>query len=185
MRAPRELHFARAHKYEGGALCACSLGLLIWLLIEEVCVNIRSSSGQGESVVMGANLSYPAVSLSGKVALVTGANTGIGYETAKAFAGMGAHTFITCRSREKADRVRTPLRLPVDRTYCRPLQCVDRMKAELAEEREGAEVKVEGLELELGSFRSTRDCADAFKAKNLPLHLLVNNAGVLTQQLCE
>ena len=54
---------------------------------------------------MGANLSYPAVDLAGKVALVTGANTGIGYETAKALAAMGAHTFIACRSLEKATAV--------------------------------------------------------------------------------
>ena len=51
---------------------------------------------------MGNKLSYPTVDLSGKVAVVTGANTGIGYETAKALAEMGAHTFIACRSQEKA-----------------------------------------------------------------------------------
>lgn len=55
---------------------------------------------------MGANLSYPTVDLAGKVALVTGANTGIGYETAKALAAMGAHTIIACRSLEKATAVR-------------------------------------------------------------------------------
>ena len=55
---------------------------------------------------MGARLSYPAVDLSGKVAIVTGANTGIGYETAKALVGMGARTVIACRSEEKAVEVR-------------------------------------------------------------------------------
>ena len=54
---------------------------------------------------MGARLSYPAVDLSGKVAIVTGANTGIGYETAKALVGMGARTVIACRSEEKAVEV--------------------------------------------------------------------------------
>ena len=43
--------------------------------------------------------------LSGKVAVVTGGNTGIGYETAKALAEMGAHTFIASRSQEKATAV--------------------------------------------------------------------------------
>ena len=44
---------------------------------------------------------------------------------------------------------------------------------------------MEGLALELGSLRSARDCAGAFRAKNLPLHLLVNNAGVLTEHQSE
>ena len=55
---------------------------------------------------MGARLSYPTVDLSGKVAIITGGNTGIGYETAKALAGMGAHTIIACRSKERATAVR-------------------------------------------------------------------------------
>ena len=58
---------------------------------------------------MGATLSYPTVDLSGKVAVVTGANSGIGYETAKALAAMGAQTFLACRleagSEEKATEV--------------------------------------------------------------------------------
>lgn len=55
---------------------------------------------------MGARLSYPVVDLADKVAVVTGGNTGIGYETAKALAVMGAHTIIACRSQEKAIAVR-------------------------------------------------------------------------------
>ena len=54
---------------------------------------------------MGNKLSYPEVDLSGKVAVVTGGNTGIGYETAKALARLGAHTFIACRSKERAEAV--------------------------------------------------------------------------------
>lgn len=54
---------------------------------------------------MGGELSLPREDLSGKVAVVTGGNTGIGYETAKALAVMGAHTIIACRSEEKAVRV--------------------------------------------------------------------------------
>ena len=55
---------------------------------------------------MGADLSFPVVDLSHRVAVVTGGNTGIGYETAKALAVMGAHTIIACRSSERANAVR-------------------------------------------------------------------------------
>ena len=55
---------------------------------------------------MGNKLSYPEEDLSGKVAIVTGGNTGIGYETAKGLARLGAHTFIACRSKERAEQVR-------------------------------------------------------------------------------
>ena len=48
---------------------------------------------------------YPTVDLSGKVIMVTGGNTGIGYATAKALSIMGAHTIITCRTMEKATAV--------------------------------------------------------------------------------
>ena len=58
---------------------------------------------------MGSQLSYPSVDLSGRVAVVTGGNAGIGYETAKAFAAMGAHTIIACRSRERAEQVQEAL----------------------------------------------------------------------------
>ena len=67
----------------------------MWLISEDVTTN------RG----MGSNLSFPAVDLNGRVAIVTGGNTGIGYETAKALAVMGAHTIIACRSRERAAAV--------------------------------------------------------------------------------
>ena len=55
---------------------------------------------------MGGRLSYPEdVDLNGKIAIVTGGNTGIGYETAKAISFMGAHTIIACRSQERATQV--------------------------------------------------------------------------------
>ena len=54
---------------------------------------------------MGARLSYPEVDQSGRVAVVTGGNTGIGYETAKGLAVLGAHVVIACRNEERARKV--------------------------------------------------------------------------------
>ena len=42
----------------------------------------------------------PEVGQSGRVSVVTGGNTGIGYETAKGLAVLGAHVVIACRSEE-------------------------------------------------------------------------------------
>ena len=57
---------------------------------------------------MGGQISVPQTDLSGRVAVVTGANTGIGYETAKALAKMGAHTIIACRTESRATEVTSP-----------------------------------------------------------------------------
>jgi len=54
---------------------------------------------------MGARLSYPEVNLKDKVAIVTGGNTGIGYETVKALAFMGAHTILASRTEERGQKV--------------------------------------------------------------------------------
>ena len=58
---------------------------------------------------MGGKLSYPQVELKDKVAIVTGGNSGIGYETAKALAIMGAHTIIASRSEERGQQVSLPV----------------------------------------------------------------------------
>jgi retinol dehydrogenase-12 len=91
--------------------------------------------------------------LRGRVALVTGANTGIGLVTARELARGGAHVFIACRSGERATAALEAARTPGG----------------------GA---VEALPLDLGDLASVRACAAAFLARDLPLHLLINNAGV-------
>jgi len=92
--------------------------------------------------------------LAGKVALVTGANTGIGRVTAVALAQQGARIFVACRSAERARAV-------LEEIAALP----------------GAG-KAELLPLELGDFASVRQCANTFLARGLPLHLLINNAGL-------
>ena len=92
--------------------------------------------------------------LSGRVALVTGANTGIGLVTARELAAQGAHVFIACRSAERAQNA------------------LHRIRAD------SGNPTAELLPLDLGDLVSVRQCAQMFLARNLPLHLLVNNAGL-------
>src|SRR6185436_2328356 len=93
-------------------------------------------------------------SLRGRVALITGANTGIGLVTARELVARGAQVFIACRSLERA-------------------------QAALATMPAGADAPVpEALPLDLGRLDSVRQCARAWLARGLPLHLLINNAGL-------
>lgn len=93
-------------------------------------------------------------SLSSRVVLITGANTGIGRVTALELARKGAHVFVACRSLDKA----RPVVADIIAQTGNP--------------------KVELLEIDLADFASVRDCAKAFLSRELPLHLLINNGGL-------
>ncbi len=104
--------------------------------------------------MLAIGMPRPTHDLAGRVALITGANTGIGKVTARELAARGAHVFIACRSPERA-------------------------AAALAELRAVAgDARVETLPLDLSDFASVRACAAAFLERGLPLHLLINNAGL-------
>jgi len=90
-----------------------------------------------------------------KTYLVTGANTGIGRETARALARRGASVVFACRS---ADRTQ-----PV----------IDAIAAET-----GAGDRLQFVALDLGSLRSVRAAAETFLSARQPLHGLINNAGL-------
>jgi NAD(P)-dependent dehydrogenase (short-subunit alcohol dehydrogenase family) len=87
-------------------------------------------------------------------ALITGANSGIGYYTAVELAHNGAHVLLGCRDQAKGDAA------------------LARLIA--ANPRANAEVVL----LDLASLASVRAFAEAELARSAPLDLLINNAGV-------
>jgi retinol dehydrogenase 12 len=86
--------------------------------------------------------------------LVTGGNTGIGLATATALALGGGRVYIACRSAERGAAAVTAIKAA-----------------------SGSDA-VALLPLDLASLASVRDCATSFLARDEPLHVLVNNAGV-------
>ncbi|MCW5827963.1 MAG: SDR family oxidoreductase [Deltaproteobacteria bacterium] len=90
----------------------------------------------------------------GKTVLITGGNSGIGAAAAKALALQGFSVVIACRNQDKATRVRDEIN------------------------RETGNGTVSVLKLDLGSFRSVRECASQFHAQHQRLDVLVNNAGL-------
>jgi NAD(P)-dependent dehydrogenase (short-subunit alcohol dehydrogenase family) len=94
-------------------------------------------------------------SLEGKKVIVTGANTGLGFETAKALALKGAHVVLACRNLKKAEDAR----------------------ARIA--RHSPAVSIETIELDLGVLSSVHGFAERYRSKHASLDLLINNAGIM------
>ena len=92
--------------------------------------------------------------LDGRTFLLTGANTGIGKETARALASRGARLYLACRSESSGRRA------------------IDEIAAKTGNG------SLELLSLDLGDLDSVRRCAEAFLAAGEPLHVLINNAGL-------
>jgi NAD(P)-dependent dehydrogenase (short-subunit alcohol dehydrogenase family) len=90
----------------------------------------------------------------GQVALITGGNVGIGRITAIELAKKGFKVIIAGRSLERTQPV------------------LDHIKSLNVDEQ------AMFLPLDLASLQSVRDCAQLFLQLNLPLNLLINNAGV-------
>ena len=93
--------------------------------------------------------------LSGKVFIVTGANSGIGFEAAKELARKGAKTILASRSLDKA------------------------IKALAKIQKEIPDAPVEIMQLDLANLDSVNKFAAEFKKKHDRLDALVNNAGIM------
>src|SRR5246127_4633024 len=91
----------------------------------------------------------------GRVAVITGANTGLGYETALALADHGAHVVLAVRNLDKGKDAAARI------TALSP----------------GAEVALQ--ELDLTSLDSIRAAAEQLRSEHDRIDLLINNAGVM------
>src|SRR5215472_15723261 len=91
----------------------------------------------------------------GRLAVVTGANTGLGFETAQVLAARGASVVLAVRDTEKGERA----------------------AARIAVTAPGANVTVQPLDL--ASLESVRAAAGELRAQHPAIDLLINNAGVM------
>ncbi len=92
--------------------------------------------------------------LKDKVVVITGANSGIGLETALNLASRGAEVVLACRSEEKT--------LPVIKEIT----------------TQTGNSKVSFHKLDLGSLKQVRESAELLLKSDRPIHLLINNAGL-------
>jgi NAD(P)-dependent dehydrogenase (short-subunit alcohol dehydrogenase family) len=93
--------------------------------------------------------------LSGKTIVVTGGNSGIGFEAALEFARVNADVVLACRRPETANEAVATIR------------------------RQHPNARVEFIQLDLSSLASVRQFADSLRRSRQALHVLCNNAGVM------
>jgi len=93
--------------------------------------------------------------LSGKTIVVTGGNSGLGFESVKAFANKGADVILACRSIEKGEEA----------------------KRLILEYTQNGSVSVK--KLDLADLASVKSFADVIILENLKLDILLNNAGIM------
>jgi NAD(P)-dependent dehydrogenase (short-subunit alcohol dehydrogenase family) len=93
--------------------------------------------------------------LTGKTIIVTGANVGLGYESAKEFSRKGAHTIMACRNLEKGNAALARIR------------------------KEIPNARAEVMYLDLASLKSIHSFSDEFKSRFSRLDVLMNNAGIM------
>jgi WW domain-containing oxidoreductase len=105
--------------------------------------NIFSKKADAEAVTEGRDLS-------GKNIVITGINSGIGYETMRVLALRGAHVIACARSMEKAQ---TACDSVIGKTT--PVVC------------------------ELSDMASVKSCAEAIQALNIPVDVIICNAGIM------
>ena len=91
----------------------------------------------------------------GRVAVVTGSNTGIGYQAAAVLADRGAHVVLAVRNLDKGNEAAARIRAA----------------------SRGADVAVQ--QLDLSSLESVRAAAEALRSAYPRIDLLINNAGVM------
>jgi NAD(P)-dependent dehydrogenase (short-subunit alcohol dehydrogenase family) len=116
----------------------------------------REQIEEGDKTMSNNNWTTESMpDLTGKVIIVTGANSGIGYESAKEFARKGAQTILACRSMEKAQTA------------------LDQICSEIPN------AKAEIMQLDLASQKSVQNFAENFNSKYNQLDILLNNAGVM------
>ncbi|WP_207655703.1 oxidoreductase [Vallitalea okinawensis] len=95
------------------------------------------------------------LSLKGKTILVTGGNSGLGYESVKMLASKHATVILASRSLERGVKA----------------------KANILNDIPNASIEV--MRLDLGSLQSIKQFAEAFKLKYKQLNILLNNAGIM------
>ena len=142
---------AASGEVEPGTLAAGFMVGLVWFVAGLSAINVRRRLVAGPA--------HTKVNMAGKLCVVTGANAGVGLDTARELAKLGAEVVLACRSEVKA----TAAMLEIKSSF--------------------PKANVRFVKLDIGSLDSVRGCASQLLDAGVPIDVLINNAGVMLTEL--
>jgi len=128
-----------------GAAC----GGTVWAQTADPYRGPFTEKATGEEVTKG-------IDLTGKTVLITGANSGLGYETMRILSMRGAHVIAVARTMQKAKDACAKIKGATTPSFC-----------------------------ELSDFASVAACCDTINAMNIPIDVLICNAGIMELPVLE
>jgi len=120
-----------------------AFGSSVWAQTLNPYMGPFTKEATGELVTKG-------IDLKGKTVLITGANSGLGFETMRVLTMRGAHVIAVARTMKKAKDACAKTKGETTPAFC-----------------------------ELSDFASVVECADTVNAMNVPIDILINNAGIM------
>lgn len=117
----------------------------LWIFLTLLLIKIFNRFSTGKC--------YADTVMSGKVVIVTGANSGIGYETALDLARRGAKVILACRDEKRGQKAANSIAKKTKNNFVRYQY------------------------LDLSSLQGVRDFVEEFKKREAKLDVLINNAG--------
>uniref|UniRef100_A0A1B0DP07 Uncharacterized protein n=1 Tax=Phlebotomus papatasi TaxID=29031 RepID=A0A1B0DP07_PHLPP len=130
-------------------------------------LHLNKSFGMMRAYANSKRIECDKLTMDGKVVIITGANTGIGKETALDLARRNAKIYLACRDQKRCEEARQDI---IEQT---------------------GNTKIYNRHLDLNSLKSVRDFAAQFSKEEKHLDVLINNAGVfflphsITKDGCE
>jgi len=115
--------------------------------------------------------------MSGKVVMITGANAGIGKETAEQLLSAGATVIFACRSESKARAAMENIAITHEKW--KPSSSSPLLSNMQADPVDSIRNRMIFLELDLSNLDSVRKAVKTFEGMNKKLNVLINNAGVM------